>query len=151
MFESNPVIAFAARFAHEINRAYCVSIGDESHVPWERAPDWQRNSCMLGMEARFLHPSMTPEESHYNWCTHKFSEGWRYGEKKDPELKTHPALVPYTDLPQEQRTKDFLFKAVADMFLDQAMIEVFEKARAFQELHQLFKRQLAEKEAKGDA
>ena len=37
------------------------------------------------------------------------ADGWVYGIVKDPESKTHPCLVPYQDLPAEQRIKDSLF------------------------------------------
>lgn len=39
----------------------------------------------------------------------KIKDGWVYGDVKDPELKTHPCLVPYNELPVEQKTKDTLF------------------------------------------
>jgi len=41
----------------------------------------------------------------------KRDDGWVYGEVKDPERKTHPCMVPYDDLPIEQRAKDTLFGA----------------------------------------
>ncbi|CDQ41843.1 hypothetical protein [Virgibacillus salexigens] len=56
-----------AELCHNVNKAYCESIGDLSQPKWEDAPD-----------------------------------------------KTHPCLVPYNELPVEQKTKDYLFKAVID-------------------------------------
>ena len=40
------------------------------------------------------------------------ADGWVYGAEKNAELKTHPCLVPYGDLPVEQRVKDELFTAI---------------------------------------
>ena len=37
-----------ARVCHEVNRAYCRAIGDESQPAWEDAPDWQQRSAVLG-------------------------------------------------------------------------------------------------------
>lgn len=40
------------------------------------------------------------EAAHQAYCDGKKRDGWRYGEKKDEEKKTHPWLVPYNDLPE---------------------------------------------------
>ncbi len=45
--------------------------------------------------------------------------GWRYGLKKDPAAKTHPCLVPYWQLPAEQRRKDGLFAAIVAALTEQ--------------------------------
>lgn len=39
-----------ARIAHETNRAYCESIGDNSQPPWQDAPDWQKLSAINGVK-----------------------------------------------------------------------------------------------------
>jgi len=31
-----------AKVAHEVNRAYCISIGDNSQQSWECSPEWQK-------------------------------------------------------------------------------------------------------------
>lgn len=33
-------------------------------------------------------------------------QGWTYGEQRDDELKTHPCLVPYEDLPEVEKDYD---------------------------------------------
>jgi hypothetical protein len=101
-----------ARVAHEVNRAYCASVGDDSQPAWEDAPDWQRRSAIDGVTYHVVHPQSTPESSHNNWMSLKEQEGWKYGETKDPVAKTHPCFRPYSELPVAQRTKDHLFIAV---------------------------------------
>ena len=103
-----------AGVAHEINRAYCRALGDDSQPPWEDAPGWQRISAERGVEFHLLHPEATPERSHESWLDEKRADGWAYGPVKDPEKKEHPCFVPYDQLPLEQRVKDYLFKAVID-------------------------------------
>ena len=44
--------------------------------------------------------------------TQKSKDGWTYGTVKDAEAKTHPCLLPYSELPQEQKIKDQLFISV---------------------------------------
>lgn len=100
-----------ARIAHEVNRAYCHAIGDESQPSWGDAPGWQKDSAIEGVR-NHLAQELTPEQSHEAWFDHKVVEGWIHGDMKDPEKKTHPCLVPYSRLPQEQRVKDYLFAAV---------------------------------------
>ena len=107
-----PLEEVIAQVAHEVNRAYCQSIGDNSQPSWEDAPDWQKQSALNGVEYHLANPDATPENSHENWLEAKRVDGWRYGPIKDPEAKTHPCYVPYSELPQEQRSKDYLFRAV---------------------------------------
>ncbi len=117
-------VAGAARVAHEANRAYCISIGDHSQPSWEEAPDWQRESCINGVLAvRQLVMSgriATPEASHANWMQHKIACGWTHGPAKDPEEKTHPCLVPWDELPAEQKAKDYIFRAVVTAMIQGA-------------------------------
>jgi hypothetical protein len=99
-----------ARVCHEANRAWCEANGDTSQPAWDDAPEWQRSSALAGVEGAL--GGNTPEQSHESWSALKMSEGWVYGDTKDPEAKTHPCLVSYADLPPEQRVKDHLFIAV---------------------------------------
>ena len=107
-----PLEEVIARVAHEVNRAYCASIGDHSQPAWEDAPEWQRSSAINGVLFHVANPQATPENSHESWMKEKAEAGWSYGEVKDAEKRTHPCFRPYNELPQEQRSKDYIFKAV---------------------------------------
>lgn len=100
-----------AEAAHEVNRAFCFAIGDYSQLPWKDAPDWQRKSAVEGVISH-MDTELTPKQSHEAWLEHKCQEGWVYGAEKDPELKHHPCMVPYSELPPEQQAKDALFSTV---------------------------------------
>lgn len=104
-----------ARICHQVNKAYCESIGDSSQPDWKDAPAWQRTSAIDGVNFHLFN-DVTPEMSHENWMKQKQEEGWVYGPVKDPSKKEHPCMVSYDQLPLEQRTKDYLFKAVCDCF-----------------------------------
>lgn len=110
-----------ARVCHEVNRAYCASLGDHSQPAWEDAPLWQRHSAILGVEAITANPAITPEQSHESWLEQKRADGWRYGEVKNAETKEHPCFVAYNDLPLAQRSKDYIFGAVVRSLLPQAV------------------------------
>lgn len=100
-----------ARVCHEVNRAYCEALGDMSQPAWEDAPQWQRDSAMMGVN---LHSDFNvgPQASHESWMAQKVAEGWVHGPVKDPEAKTHHCIVPFDTLPQAQQAKDFIFRAV---------------------------------------
>lgn len=98
--------------AHEANRVYCLSLGDETQVPWSEVPLWQWDSVIAGVTRLLDSPATTPKENHERWLRHKLNNGWKYGEEKDPEKKTHPCCVLYDQLPREQQIKDELFLAI---------------------------------------
>ncbi len=99
-----------ARMAHEANAAYCSAIGDDSQLPWDDAPDWQRQSALSGVNFHLGAPDAGPSASHDNWMAEKKADGWVFGETKDPEKKEHPCMVPFDDLPTEQQAKDTIFR-----------------------------------------
>lgn len=43
---------------------------------------------------------------HDVWAETRIKQGWKYGEQRNDELKTHPGLVPYEDLPEEEKEYD---------------------------------------------
>jgi hypothetical protein len=105
-----------AKNAHETNRAYCQTIGDNSQPDWEHAPQWQKDSAIKGVEFSLANIDAPPSASHDSWLAEKRAAGWKYGAVKDPERREHPCFVPYEQLPVEQRRKDALFQAVVRAF-----------------------------------
>lgn len=99
-----------AKAAHELNKAYCESIGDNSQPSWDDAPEWQKSSAINGVTFHLNNPDATPSASHESWLKQKTEEGWKYGEVKNPETKEHPCFVPYEQLPNEQKAKDYIFR-----------------------------------------
>ena len=43
---------------------------------------------------------------HDVWAKQRIEEGWTYGEVKDSVKKTTPCLVPYEELPEEEKEYD---------------------------------------------
>lgn len=108
-------IADIARVCHEANRAYCQSLGDTSQAAWGNAPQWQKDSAIRGVKLHLGgdHPA---EASHVSWMKQKTDEGWKYGKTKDADAKTHPCIMPFSELPVEQQRKDHLFRAIVHAF-----------------------------------
>ncbi|HEX3985789.1 MAG TPA: RyR domain-containing protein [Acidobacteriaceae bacterium] len=102
----------AATVAHEANRILCAALGDFSQSTADKAEWWQIHSASQGVKAIAAQPDLSPADSHAGWMKQKFEEGWVYGPVKDVEKKEHPCMVPYDELPVEQRLKDYLFGIV---------------------------------------
>lgn len=100
-------IRTCAEAAHEMNRVWCRAHGDDTQVPWDQAPEWQKTSAINGV--RGVIAGNTPRQSHESWLKEKEETGWKYGPEKNIELKEHPCMVPYEQLPPLQKAKDYLF------------------------------------------
>lgn len=100
-----------AQVVHAANSVLQRIHGDDApSQPWDCETDHVRQSAAEGV--RQARKGATPEQLHESWCEFKRAGGWVHGEVKNPDAKTHPCLVPYADLPQEQRDKDRLFHAI---------------------------------------
>jgi len=107
-----PSVVDIARVCHEVNRAICEASGDFSQKPWEDAERWQHDSAIQGVRFALANPGAPADAQHTAWMNDKLSKGWVVGPVKDAEAKIHPCLVPYDELPFEQRVKDHTFQAI---------------------------------------
>lgn len=112
-----PLEVKIAAACHEANRQYCRMLGDNSQVPWGRAPGWQQASAIDGVRGIVDGRVKTPADSHAQWMAEKLDQGWSYGPQKSEVAKTHPCLVPYAELPADQRKKDLIFFTLATALL----------------------------------
>jgi hypothetical protein len=101
-----------AETCHGANRAICEATGDKSHSPWSEADEMQKLSIIKGVHFAIQNPDLGPKDQHNAWLKDKTQEGWVYGRVKDLEKKIHPCLVSYESLPDEQRIKDHVFRAI---------------------------------------
>ena len=61
-------------------------------------------------------PTISARDNHESWRERMINNGWAYGEQVNEELKTHPALVDFDDVPTLYRPNDILFLAVANHY-----------------------------------
>lgn len=111
------MIELAACAAHEANRILCLAQGDTSQPLWANSPDWQKESAISGVKAIVSGEVKEPQDAHESWLRQKEADGWIYGEEKDPEKRTHPCMVPYSQLPVAQQAKDEMFLLVVQSTL----------------------------------
>ena len=62
-------------------------------------------SIVLSEELLSLTEKMA-ENVHEIWSEGRIREGWKYGEKRDDNLKTTPCLVPYSELSEQEKAYD---------------------------------------------
>lgn len=101
-----------AKMCHETNKHFTRLIGDYTQHSWEEAEEWQRQSAISGVKFALANPTAPASSQHDAWFADKVNDGWIYGPVKDAAKKEHPCMVPYEQLPLEQRTKDHLFKGI---------------------------------------
>ena len=83
--------------------AYQIAVGQEyNEVPTEAQVKSLEDSVRRYRE----NPDRTPEESHHMWVHHKIMTGWTWGKVKDEVAKTHPDMVPFSELPEVEQRKD---------------------------------------------
>lgn len=104
-----------AKICHQANKALCETIGDYTQNDWEGAQQWQRDSSISGVEFAVNNPISPASAQHDSWLADKVAAGWKYGPVKNVDIKEHPCIVPYDELPLNQRLKDHLFKAVVNV------------------------------------
>lgn len=102
--------AEVARVCHEAIRAMQVVLGDQApDVPWDaKRPEYAEGVVRA---VRMYREGASREQVHEAWCTDRKAMGWTWGPEKDWEKMTHPCLVPWDDLPDEQKRKDAVFSA----------------------------------------
>ncbi len=60
---------------------------------------------ILPEELNLLAEKMS-ENVHDIWAETRISQGWSYGPERNDAEKKHPCLVPYGDLPEEEKIYD---------------------------------------------
>lgn len=105
-----------AAACHQANRMWCDAHGDVVLPVWSSLPEPIQKSTVRGVLFALV-PGTTPESQHQAWMADRLAEGWTLGPVKDVVLKTSPNLVPYDQLPAEQRAKDVLFRGVVNAFM----------------------------------
>lgn len=103
-----------ARVVHEAVRAFQAAHDQAPAPTWSRAPKWMKAATAEAIAFRLANPGAGPSAQHDQWMAEKIAAGWKRGKEKDGVKKTHPLIVPYSDLPLVERQKDALVAAVID-------------------------------------
>jgi hypothetical protein len=89
------------------NRMLCSILGEQVSFEYDTWSEQTKTNMAKSVATAITGGS--PEDSHNAWMKSRLEEGWVYGKVKDVATKTSPCLVPYDELPIEQKVKDDLF------------------------------------------
>lgn len=101
----------SARRAHEGIRLLHIAAGWKPLPPdWLSLTPEEKKKAVDKAHYALLNPFKDSVQIHDEWCAQREAEGWRRGDRYDEDLKTHPDLVHYNDLPVERQLKDRMFQ-----------------------------------------
>jgi hypothetical protein len=116
-------VDFISSICHASNRGLVIeafsqqgkrpSIDDPAMVDWAGVPAAIKDSTRAGVRLALTRGEhYQAGESHAAWLKYKLAEGWTYGSEKSLGNKTHPNLVPFSELSLIEQLKDHVFIAV---------------------------------------
>ena len=111
----------------EKNRRQADRIGvilDEHGYRIAPLTDWDAADLVFREEKGANEIESMARMEHELWCQEMTATNWRYGPKKDEGLKTNPDLVPWEDLPQAEKEKNFRFVRGLPRLLTRAGFQV---------------------------
>lgn len=106
-------VAEIGRVVHEVHRVVQMNQNNPTIAvspPWDDFD--QESRALVISRVKGVQAGVSPEQSHEDWCVFKLTHGWTLGPVKDGDLKQHPSLVPYAELPPDRQMKDRLFAAI---------------------------------------
>jgi ryanodine receptor 2 len=89
---------------NEVNLKQQWKMNPESHTKYTAEP-LDLDAVRVPQELKHL-VEICAESMHDSWMETNERQGWCYGEASDHTRKTHPAMIPYHDLPADLRESD---------------------------------------------
>ena len=71
--------------------------------------DWRAADLVFGEVGGVDEVEAMARMEHDLWCQELLVDGWRKGSEKSKVQKIHPALVPWDDLPEDEKAKNKIF------------------------------------------
>ncbi|GBC62521.1 hypothetical protein DENIS_3493 [Desulfonema ishimotonii] len=105
----------AARSFHQHLKAFRESLGDYTLPDWEETTKHNREMGVRFVRYTLANQSITPESHHEKWVANMAKRGWRHGNERNPDKKTHPCMVPWEDLPYHEQAKTVLMIATVNI------------------------------------
>lgn len=82
---------------------------------WEGLTQQQRDNAVSAVRTIYSQPARTPEQLHDLWMAPYLEVGWVVG-PYNIELKQHPSLVPFHQLPDSEILKDEIWSSLTEIF-----------------------------------
>ena len=113
-----------ARICHEAHLALRIGLNDSADdAHFDALPQWRKD--LVTGEVRMIREGKSHAEVHQAWVDRLREKGWRWGIYRDVQLKQHPNLVPYDDLPVSEKAKvRQAFRIVLTHVMPEALEEI---------------------------
>jgi len=82
-------------------KTYAIRVGKDGYIP--HPLDLSKVTLPEDQQSKVETIAMNVHEV---WAAKRIAEGWRYGTTRDDELKFHPCLCRYEDLPESEKEYD---------------------------------------------
>ena len=92
-------------FPHKRRLLYCLRQKRNMKTKTYTPQPIDTTGVELPKELEMLVEQMS-KNVHEVWSETRIQQGWTYGEQRNDELKTHPCLVPYEELSEEEKEYD---------------------------------------------
>jgi hypothetical protein len=105
--EANPSLVaweYLSEDRKRANRGLAVDIGHKLQAIGATVAPYSDDGVPFEFTALDLERLDAPE--HERWYAERRRQGWRYGPVRDEQRKENPAMVPWDELPESQRSKD---------------------------------------------
>ena len=106
-----------AQIVHTAVNTFRLTIGEEDLGTWENLDEDRKQLTRNAVTRTVEYPNISPEDQHEIWAKEKREQGWTYGAEKCPKNLTHPSLIPYEQLSENEKIKDKLVTNTIKAFL----------------------------------
>ena len=105
-----------AQECHAKNNELMMMNGEEQRGSWETLDRHTKFITLKSVIKALENPNLTAKEMHDEWMNNKIEDGWKFGDVKDAELKTHPLIIDFELMNDIDKMKDQNFIDVCNKY-----------------------------------
>ncbi len=109
-FEQYLKMVEVAKECHIANNNLMVTNNEiPNPIDWNDLSTHTKHINISSVKKIYDNPSITAKDIHDEWMKNKIKDGWKYGDVKDDELKTHHLIVDFDKMNDVDKMKDQIF------------------------------------------
>lgn len=115
-FKKYRTLVDIAQECHNKNNELMMMNGEEQNGNWDSLDRHTKFINLKSVIKALENPDLTAKDMHDEWMNNKIADGWKFGDVKDPELKTHPLIIDYDLMKDVDKMKDQIFIDVCNKY-----------------------------------